>query len=276
MGLKLRLISLLPLLLLAGSSLAVHDEPTELEMTALPIDDASESAVDRNQKAVPLNPESAGEGAVHSPIVNQQMIQWGEHLAQVSSDEDKQLLAKLINRDPSILDRNGMFDLLKDWLRERNIVTELPPVLRDVLQIKDPHCQFSDTEVRPVSAAVANVLLKLNKGNRQWMNLGENDRQHFFEKVATNVVSMAIKSLAEAKRRSLEEVRKVLKESIVALEMYMLQDENPGYLAFEKKRQVAKELAKIAREGKVRTLDDAFFVADGLVSRITDELPEGN
>ncbi|CAJ0564806.1 unnamed protein product, partial [Mesorhabditis spiculigera] len=100
--------------------------------------------------------------------------------------------------------------------------------------------------------------------------------QDFFEKVATNVVSLAIKSLAEAKRRSLEEVRKVLKESIVDLEMYMLQGEKPGYLAFEKKRQVAKELAKIAREGKVRTLDDAFFVADGLVSRITDELPEGN
>ncbi|CAJ0573911.1 unnamed protein product, partial [Mesorhabditis spiculigera] len=134
---------------------------------------------------------------------------------------------------------------------------------------------------RPAAASVAEVLLRLTQGSRRWMNLGEQDREDFFEKVAGDIVGKALGPRRAKKTKSLKSIKHLMERTLGDIDEYLLRDAQENNLIPKSngaavQASIALKLAEIARTGKVQTIDDAFFVADELVSDVAaQQAPRG-
>ncbi|CAJ0584108.1 unnamed protein product, partial [Mesorhabditis spiculigera] len=84
----------------------------------------------------PLPAEAPKSG--NTNIADMQMAQWGEHLARVVPEADKQALANVIRSEPGVLQQDRLFELTIDMLKHKAIPIELPPALRQTTSIRDP------------------------------------------------------------------------------------------------------------------------------------------
>ncbi|CAJ0564103.1 unnamed protein product, partial [Mesorhabditis spiculigera] len=129
---------------------------------------------------------------------------------------------------------------------------------------------------RRVPAPLAERLFGLSQGARPWMNLGEHAREKFFAVKAEEALDdLSYEELIQEFYQRKLALWNKLKEAFELLggedgKQELLLQQLAANQLFRAK--MGHKLSSIVREGRVQSMDDAFFAADEIVSSVVGQL----